>query len=71
VRGILGLSHTMGLRTLGEGIETREQLDLLRSEGCDLGQGFVFARPLDEHAADDLARGRVHLQELVATHGAG
>jgi diguanylate cyclase (GGDEF)-like protein/PAS domain S-box-containing protein len=69
VRGILGLSHTMGMRTVGEGIETREQLDLLRSEGCDLGQGFVFARPLEEHAADELARGRVHLQELVPTHG--
>jgi EAL domain-containing protein (putative c-di-GMP-specific phosphodiesterase class I) len=34
------------MKTLAEGIETQQQLDQLRSEGCDEGQGYLFSRPV-------------------------
>jgi EAL domain-containing protein (putative c-di-GMP-specific phosphodiesterase class I) len=53
-RGILTLGQTLGLQTVAEGIETAEQLDALRQLGCQLGQGYFFARPLDPAAVDAL-----------------
>jgi diguanylate cyclase (GGDEF)-like protein/PAS domain S-box-containing protein len=50
---IISLAHALGLSTVAEGIETDEQLAVLASLGCDLGQGYLFARPapLDTFAA--------------------
>jgi EAL domain-containing protein (putative c-di-GMP-specific phosphodiesterase class I) len=50
VRLIVGLAKTVGLKVVAEGIETRAQLDMLREIGCDLGQGYYFAAPLDAEA---------------------
>jgi EAL domain-containing protein (putative c-di-GMP-specific phosphodiesterase class I) len=47
VRLIVELARLRGLRVVAEGIETAEQLALLRDFGCDRGQGYHFARPLD------------------------
>jgi EAL domain-containing protein (putative c-di-GMP-specific phosphodiesterase class I) len=47
VRGIIELAHSLGLRLVAEGIEEPEQRDALRALGCPLGQGFLFARPLE------------------------
>ena len=49
---IILLAHKLGLQVVAEGIETREQYQLLRAAGCDYGQGYLFARPL---SADDFA----------------
>ena len=46
VRMIIDLCHTLGVEIMAEGIETSEQAVLLRDMGCDLGQGYYFARPL-------------------------
>jgi EAL domain-containing protein (putative c-di-GMP-specific phosphodiesterase class I) len=46
VRMTIDLCHTLGLEVLAEGIETSEQAALLRDMGCELGQGYYFARPL-------------------------
>jgi diguanylate cyclase (GGDEF)-like protein len=43
---LIQLGKTLGLQTLAEGIENQAQLDVLRHEQCDLGQGYLFARPL-------------------------
>jgi diguanylate cyclase (GGDEF)-like protein/PAS domain S-box-containing protein len=53
-RGILTLAQTLGLETIAEGIETAEQLATLRELGCQLGQGYFFARPLGPAAVDAL-----------------
>jgi diguanylate cyclase (GGDEF)-like protein/PAS domain S-box-containing protein len=53
VATIIGMARTLGLTTLAEGVETREQAEMLRSMGCDSAQGFHFGRPI---AADDFAR---------------
>jgi diguanylate cyclase (GGDEF)-like protein/PAS domain S-box-containing protein len=46
VRTIVALGHNLGLEVVAEGVETAEQAALLRSLGCEYGQGFHFARPL-------------------------
>lgn len=51
VRAILSLAQAMGKRTTAEGIETRELEQTLAALGCSLGQGYLFARPLDAEAA--------------------
>ena len=50
VRLIVGLAKTVGLKVVAEGIETRAQLEMLREIGCDLGQGYYFAAPMDVDA---------------------
>jgi diguanylate cyclase (GGDEF)-like protein/PAS domain S-box-containing protein len=45
VTAVLSLAHSLGLMTVGEGIETDDQLDRLRELGCEIGQGFHFSRP--------------------------
>lgn len=46
VRAIIALGRTLGMETIAEGIERPEQRDGLRALGCELGQGFLFARPM-------------------------
>ena len=41
------MSETLSLRTIAEGIEKPEQITALQDLGCELGQGFHFAKPLD------------------------
>jgi diguanylate cyclase (GGDEF)-like protein len=45
VRAVVNLGHAFGLTVTAEGIETDAQLEELRDLGCDLGQGYYFARP--------------------------
>jgi predicted signal transduction protein with EAL and GGDEF domain len=45
VRAVTGLGKSLGISTTAEGVETNEQLALLRSEGCTEVQGFLFSRP--------------------------
>src|SRR6266540_3745945 len=52
VRGILLLGHSLGLRTVAEGVATAAQLRLLRKLGCQLGQGRLFDGPLDPDAVE-------------------
>ena len=48
---VVGLGATLDLEVVAEGIEIPEQADRLRALGCDLGQGFLFARPMDADAS--------------------
>jgi len=45
VRAIIGLGKNLGITTLAEGVETTEQLALLRKKGCDEVQGYLFSKP--------------------------
>lgn len=47
VRTIINMAHDLGLYVIAEGIETKAQRDALIELGCDYGQGFYFAEPLD------------------------
>ena len=55
-RGIIELGKAMNIQTVAEGIEVDEQAEVLRTLGCELGQGFFFARPLAAEAWGDLLR---------------
>ena len=56
VRAIVDLAHSLGLETVGEGVETPEQLAALRSLGCDYAQGFHLQRPVPPEELTLLAR---------------
>ncbi len=50
---IVGLGRSLRLKVIAEGVETPEQLEYLRSIGCDAAQGFLFSRPVPpEHIHD-------------------
>jgi EAL domain-containing protein (putative c-di-GMP-specific phosphodiesterase class I) len=55
-RGIIELGRAMRIQTVAEGIEVDEQAEILRTLGCELGQGFFFARPLAPDAWAGLLR---------------
>ena len=43
---IIAMAHKLKLKVIAEGIETQEQLDLLKITGCDFGQGYFFSKPI-------------------------
>jgi diguanylate cyclase (GGDEF)-like protein len=53
VRAVTGLGKSLGISTTAEGVETNEQLALLRLEGCTEVQGYLFSPP---HPAEDVER---------------
>ncbi|HEX8751637.1 MAG TPA: GGDEF domain-containing response regulator, partial [Nitrospira sp.] len=46
VKTIIALAHQLGRQVIAEGVETAEHLAILRSLGCEYGQGYLFAKPL-------------------------
>ncbi|MDP3782809.1 MAG: bifunctional diguanylate cyclase/phosphodiesterase [Sphingopyxis sp.] len=56
VRTIQSLAEVLGMKTTAEGVETTDQARLLSALGCDFGQGYLFARPLEGAAALDFWR---------------
>ena len=53
VRGVIDMARSLGLAVVAEGVETKDQLDLLAKEGCNYYQGFLRSGPID---GDTLAR---------------
>ena len=54
VETIVTLAHSFGMDVVAEGIETLEQLEKLCSLGCELGQGYLFSKPVDSQTATQL-----------------
>jgi diguanylate cyclase (GGDEF)-like protein/PAS domain S-box-containing protein len=54
VAAVIDLSHALGLFTVAEGVETSEQLESLRSIGCDRVQGFLFSQAVEPDSLDEL-----------------
>ena len=70
VAAVIRMAHTLGLSVVAEGVETTEQLCILRKLGCTLGQGFLFSRPLRPDVATGLiASGHVSVHAAVDTVG--
>ncbi len=47
-KAIINLAHDLQLKIVAEGIENEQQVDFLKQNLCDLGQGYLFSKPLDE-----------------------
>jgi diguanylate cyclase (GGDEF)-like protein/PAS domain S-box-containing protein len=58
---IIALGRSLNLKVVGEGIESEQAWDYLRSHGCDQGQGYLFSKPLP--AAEFESWYRAHLRE--------
>jgi PAS domain S-box-containing protein/diguanylate cyclase (GGDEF)-like protein len=58
VRLIAELARVLRLQVVAEGIESGEELGVLKSLGCEAGQGYWFGRPLEARATTELVRGR-------------
>jgi diguanylate cyclase (GGDEF)-like protein/PAS domain S-box-containing protein len=56
VEAIIAMAHRLGIRVVGEGVETAEQLRFIRQRGCDMAQGFFFSPPLPAAGFIDWAR---------------
>jgi PAS domain S-box-containing protein len=54
VRIIVMLAHNLGLKVVAEGVETQNQLDLVRNIGCEFGQGYFFSKPVDHETIGKL-----------------
>lgn len=61
VRTIIGLAHNLGLSVIAEGVETIEQLALVRDLTCDQVQGYLLGRPLEMGAFTELAAARARM----------
>ncbi len=46
IRTIIGMAHSLGLKVVAEGVETEQQRDFLRDQGCDKLQGYLFGKPM-------------------------
>lgn len=53
---VIAMGHKLGMKIIAEGVETPEQLELLRQAGCDYAQGYLFARPMPPAAFIDYIR---------------
>jgi EAL domain-containing protein (putative c-di-GMP-specific phosphodiesterase class I) len=63
VRAVVALGQALGIVTVAEGVETVEQLEALRSLGCDAAQGYLFSRPVPADQLGD-AVSRIHARPL-------
>ena len=54
VKSLIALSHDLGIRVVGEGIEAAEQLHFLRSHNCEAGQGFLLCAPKLSNEIEDI-----------------
>ncbi len=60
---IIAMGHSLNLKVIGEGVESAEQLQFLRSQGCDEVQGFFFSEPVPASQVPDLFREDELVQE--------
>lgn len=56
VGSLIDIGRSLGIKVVAEGVETYEQADILRGLGCDMLQGFAFARPMPASTLESLLR---------------
>lgn len=61
VSAIIAMAHSLGMKTIAEGVETSEQLTFLRSRQCDYMQGYFFSRPVTAEALTQMLHTEPHL----------
>ena len=61
------MAHRLDLVIIAEGVETKEQSEILKSMNCNYGQGFYFYRPLSVEAAEELIQ-TIPIENFRAAH---
>jgi len=69
VRAIVAMTHELGLKAVGDGIETPEDATFLRAIGCELGQGFFYGAPMSDREVLDFLRIIRKSERKLQTHG--
>ncbi len=69
VHAMVQMAKALELETIAEGIETEEQRTMLRAEGVEIGQGYLFARPLEAAAIDGLLEDQGRMSVSAAADG--
>ena len=68
VASVIGLGQSLGMTVVAEGVETEEQAAMLRRLGCDVGQGWLFGKPIDGRETLQLLKSRE--QQAMPSRGA-
>ena len=63
VEAIISLAHRLNMIVVAEGVETPEQYAILLEMNCQLGQGYLFSKPLDKQTVDELIETILHFSE--------
>jgi diguanylate cyclase (GGDEF)-like protein/PAS domain S-box-containing protein len=58
VQMVIDLAHTFGMEAVAEGVESKKQAEQLKEMGCDMAQGYYFARPLPPEALSEFLLAR-------------
>lgn len=56
VQGVIGLGRRLGVEVIAEGVERLAQEAVLRQQGCDMGQGFLYSKPMPMESLIELLR---------------
>jgi len=67
VSAVVGLGQSLGLETIAEGVETEEQAEMLLLLGCDMGQGWLFGKPVPAEQLSDVTRARAPIKLRLAS----
>lgn len=62
---VVAMADKLGLGLLAEGVETKEQVDLLQSIGCDQVQGYYYAKPMPQEEFYELLKGKTSLDKIM------
>jgi EAL domain-containing protein (putative c-di-GMP-specific phosphodiesterase class I) len=65
VRAIIEMGHSLGLTIVADGVETAEQFEFLKDNGCDYMQGYLFSKPIDAEAMTPLLKSAVISPEAL------
>ncbi len=60
IKAIIMIGKALGIKTIAEGVECQEQLEILAELGCDEAQGYLFSRPLPASEFEE-----IFLQEVL------
>ncbi|MCW2966491.1 MAG: hypothetical protein JWM71_263 [Solirubrobacteraceae bacterium] len=63
--GLINLAHALGLQAIAEGVESEEQLAVIRELGCDLAQGYLLAQPMPAAEVEALLAPRTPVSEAT------